>query len=203
MAVVTEYVTLDMLKTALKLPDHDQFDDEPLERAIRSASRQVDDFTGRRFYLDDVATARSLPVSGRVSMRRTGEQVLLVDDIGSTVGLTVEIGSLGGTGWSAVADYDTEPGSAIVKGKAITGLVLVNGSWGYGSAARVRVTAAWGWPAVPAQVVEATLIQAVRLFRRKDSPDGVTGSAEWGPIRVGRFDPDVQSLLSKLTLPAF
>jgi hypothetical protein len=66
---------------------------------------------------------------------------------------------------------------------------------------RVRVTAKWGWPAVPDTVVQATLIQASRLYRRKDSPEGVLGSAEWGTVRLGRVDPDVYALIQQLILP--
>jgi hypothetical protein len=60
----------------------------------------------------------------------------------------------------------------------------------------VRVTARWGWPAVPAQVAEATLRTAARAYRRKDSPDGVAGSSDWGLIRVPNLDPDVRQMLS-------
>jgi hypothetical protein len=49
--------------------------------------------------------------------------------------------------------------------------------------------------------VQATLIQAARLYRRKDSPEGVTGSAEWGVVRLPRIDPDVSALIKDLTLP--
>jgi hypothetical protein len=50
---------------------------------------------------------------------------------------------------------------------------------------------------------EATLIQALRLYKRKDSPEGVLGSAEWGTVRVSRLDPDVAKLVESLVLPGF
>jgi hypothetical protein len=43
----------------------------------------------------------------------------------------------------------------------------------------------------------------MRLFRRKDSPEGVTGSAEWGVVRLSRRDPDVWVLIEPYILPGF
>ena len=52
---------------------------------------------------------------------------------------------------------------------------------------------------MPAQVAQATLIQAARLYKRRESPEGVLGNAEWGSIRLSRVDPDVAALLSRFT----
>jgi hypothetical protein len=63
--------------------------------------------------------------------------------------------------------------------------------------ATVRVTAVYGWPAVPAEVNMATVIQASRLFKRLDAPLGVMGFGDMGVVRVSRYaDPDVEQLLS-------
>jgi hypothetical protein len=56
---------------------------------------------------------------------------------------------------------------------------------------------------VPDEVVQATLLQAGRLYRRKDSPEGVTGSADWGMVRLPRLDPDVMALIEPYMLPGF
>jgi len=68
--------------------------------------------------------------------------------------------------------------------------------WGYRP--QVQVTAAWGWAAVPDAVFEAALLVAARLFRRKDSPDGILGGyQDLGAIRVSqRDDPDATRLLN-------
>jgi hypothetical protein len=62
----------------------------------------------------------------------------------------------------------------------------------------VQVTAAWGWSADPAAVVNATLIQAARIFKRRTSPEGVVGGfQDFGAVRVSsRMDPDVMDLLA-------
>jgi len=41
---------------------------------------------------------------------------------------------------------------------------------------------------------QACLIHAARLYRRRDSVDGTIGFGDLGAIRVGRTDPDVDSL---------
>lgn len=194
------YVDLDTLKLNLKISDSDR--DALLVDAIAAASRSIDDHTGRRFYRDDTASSWVYRPVRRVRPDPDGD-LLLVDDIATTDGLVVEVGTLGGSAWSAVAGYETSPDNALAMGVAITGLRRALASWAYAATDRVRVTACWGWPAVPDVVRQACLIQAGRLFRRKDSPEGIAGSSEWGAIRVGRIDPDVQTLLAPYVIPGF
>lgn len=200
--MANEYSTLAVLKQQLTIAATDTTRDTLLNQALESASRSIDNLTGRRFFLDAVATARTYNPTGRISYNIRSEQAFISDDIGSTAGLIVEVGV--SPSFTVVNVFDTEPDNALVLGRAITTLRLPQGGvWSGGGSDRVRITARWGWPAVPAEVVEATLIQAARLFRRKDSPEGVTGSAEWGVIRLSRVDPDVQALVHHLILPGF
>lgn len=48
---------------------------------------------------------------------------------------------------------------------------------------------------VPAAIKLATLIQATRLMKRRDSPEGALGFADVGVIRLSGKDPDVAALL--------
>jgi hypothetical protein len=51
----------------------------------------------------------------------------------------------------------------------------------------------------PATVREAAVIQAARIFRRKDAPFGITGSPEFGQTAlIARIDPDVKQMLSPI-----
>lgn len=71
-----------------------------------------------------------------------------------------------------------------------------------GRSQRVQITGKWGWASVPTQVEQACLIQASRIYKRKESPEGVAGFGEFA-IRVsGRVDPDVADLLAALRHPA-
>lgn len=197
--MANEYASLATLKLHLGIDPTDTTRDDLLNQALSAASRSIDETCGRRFYLDASASARTYNPRGRV-LRDGCEERLLVDDIGSMTGLVVETGA--GGSFTATTDYETAPDNAIVRGRPITGMLLTAGTWGAGTT-RVRVTARWGWPTVPDGVVEATKIQASRLYKRKDSPEGVTGSAEWGVVRLSRRDPDVWALIEHYVLPGF
>ena len=51
-------------------------------------------------------------------------------------------------------------------------------------------------PSVPAAIRQATIILSIRQFKRYDAPLGVAGFGDIGAIRVGRYDPDVEALVS-------
>ncbi len=187
------------LKAKLGIEADDSSRDPLLDRALAAASRSIDKTCGRRFWLDPEAVQRTYRPQGRVVCEGDGE-LLLVDDIGDTTGLIVETGS--GASYTAVTGYETAPDNAIVDGQAVTGLLRVNGTWGTRTS-RVRVTARFGWPSVPDDITEAALIQATRLYKRKDSPEGIIGSAEWGVRNLSRRDPDVWALIEPFILPGF
>lgn len=199
MAIDNGYATLTELKAARNITDSSK--DAALEAAITRASRAIDTKTGRRFYLDSSATARTFNPRGRVLKTDQGE-LFLVDDIGSDTGLVVEVGSTT-SGWTAVTDYETTPDNALVRDLAITGLLRTWTSWSVYGSTRLRVTAKWGWPSVPDEIAQATLLLANRLYMRKDSPEGIAGSSEWGVIRLSRWDPDVEALIGPYVLPGF
>jgi len=200
---MTDYATRAQLKTYLSIDTDNTNEDTILDSVITAASRGIDNYCGRYFYADAAATARIFIPRKRTMWRPEGEE-LLVDDISTTTSLVVETGVANGSTWTAVTNYEATPENALARGRPITGLIRIISFWGLGGpTSRVRVTAKWGWPAIPDVVYQATLIQAARLFHRKDSPEGVLGSAEWGTIRLSRIDPDVQALVRPLVLPSF
>lgn len=197
--MANEYGDLPTLKQKLNIEPSDDTRDALLNKALAAASRGIDKACGRRFWLDADPVQRTFNPRGRVVCEADGD-VLLVDDIGSVAGLVVEAGS--GASFTPVTSYETSPDNALLDGRPITGLLRVNGTWGTATS-RVRITARFGWPTVPDDIAEAALIQAARLYRRKDSPEGVTGSAEWGVVRLSRRDPDVWNLIEPFVLPGF
>lgn len=193
------YLGLAALKESAHITDSDR--DGLLVRALAAASRSIDQTTGRRFWLDAEASARVVNPRGRVYRDEDGEH-LLVDDLGHVDDLIVEIGR--GSAWSDItASVEAEPTDAIGKLRPVTSLLRVGGGWPSGAGQRVRITERWGWPQIPDTVVQATGILAMRLVKRKDSPEGVLGSAEWGVIRLSRTDPDVYGLIQPFILPGF
>jgi hypothetical protein len=196
-----QYASLENLKLALSITDTNR--DVLLRQALASAARSIDNYTHRRFYLDASTSARTYRPDRRTRWHCDGDE-LLVDDIATTTGLIVEVGTALGSTWSTVTEYEALPENAVARGVPITSLLRVRVPWTYGQPwTRIRVTARWGWLTVPDVVAQATLLQAARLYRRKDSPEGVLGSAEWGLMRVARLDPDVKAMLRPLILPTF
>lgn len=183
----TLYASLDELRSMRRIDD--TASDLLLGKALAAASRQIEQKTGRRFWLDDTATPRVFDLAGRVA-----DGLLLVDDIGAADGLTVDSGSRGGP-WSPYTGFEAGPANALTHGQPYTGL---SGTW---SGTRVRVTARWGWPAIPEEIGMATLLLASRLYLRQDSPEGVLRSADFGSLRVSRWDPDVEALVGPYVVP--
>lgn len=183
-----DYATLSDLKLATgEIVESTR--DGLLLAALTAASRNIDAYCGRRFYADKTASARQFRTEGALATAADG-QALAIDDLAAAP-TTVETGD--GVTWTAVTDYLTEPTNATVRGWPITALRRLRGYW---PVDRVRVTGCWGWPTVPAEVSQATLLLASRLFNRRNSPEGVTGNADWGVVRVTRVDPDVATLLA-------
>lgn len=191
------YASLIDLKAGLTLTATDR--DDRLTQVLLSASRAIDRWCGRRFWLDAIPSARVFSARDRVVSTPDGQK-LLIDDIGSTVGLAVALGSAGSF-TSTVSDFVTGPDNAIARGEPITWLERYYIPWSVIATQRIQVTAQWGWPSIPDDIAEATLIQANRIYKRKDSPEGVIGTAEWGVIRVSRIDPDVQAMIQSYQLP--
>lgn len=189
----TRYATLARLKASLKLTADDR--DELLMEALDVASRQLDATAHRRFWLDPAPTVRTYRTTGRIVPGDDGD-ALLVDDVADATGLVVELRTGPGDVWEAVTDYELAPDNALADGRPVTMLRRWRG-WHHD---RARVTGLHGWPAVPPEVAMACRMQALRLYRRKDSPEGVLGSAEWGMARVARVDPDVAALIADYIL---
>jgi hypothetical protein len=204
MPVVNGYASLNDLKSALRIQDG--VDDTLLELALESASRMVDEYTMRNFYNAGTATRVFTPIS---------DEVCQIDDAVSisSVAVSTMLNKTFDQTW-AVGDYQEEPlngvsdglpGWPITRLRAIGNYEFPNdetqyryeGRYGQEDVATVQVTGVWGWSAVPTAVKQATIIQAMRIFKRLDSPLGVISSPDTGYFRVSnRIDPDVAMLLN-------
>jgi hypothetical protein len=188
MAVGDSYATLAELKSRLGITD--SIDDTPLTAALSTASRGIEFCCHRQFNDSGAASARVYYAS---SPRRAK-----VDDFSTLTGLVIETDESSDgtfeTTWSSSTDYEIHPLNGIVDG--VTGwpyweLQAVDRRFpAYAKRASLRVTARWGWAAVPAPVKEATLILAEDVFKLKDSPFGAGGYGEYGRIRA-KENPNV------------
>lgn len=163
-----------------------------LERAINATSRAIDQYCGRRFWQDASPVARRFAADDPT--------LAWVDDISTRTGLIVETDSLSdgtyATTWSS-SDYELEPTNAAEDGFpwwriAVAGALL----FPTGRRPGLRVTARFGWLAIPDDVNQAALIRAANLFKRREAPFGIAGSNDFGAVRISRRgDPDVVDLL--------
>jgi hypothetical protein len=198
MAITNGYATLNDFKAYLfPSANYGTAEDATMEAAIESASRIIDAHTNRRFYSDTTVSARVYYADTPIRC--------IVDDFSTTSGLIIKTDT-GDNGtydqtWAAT-EYILEPLNGEIGGVSgqpynsilatIPKLFPVTGR-----RPRIQVTAKWGWASVPDTVRQACLVQAARLFRRAQTPEGFAAGESFGAIRVStKLDPDVQMLLA-------
>lgn len=206
MPIVNGYVTLAQLKAYVSPAISDSSSDTQLEDAVNAASRLIDNYCQRRFWLDGSVVARTFAPRDRYCLDL---REISFADIGASAGVIVETDSSGDgtfeTVWGS-SDFQLLPTNAAYEGSEArpwTGLRAVGAqvfpvptTW-LQRHETVRVTAKWGWPAVPEPVRQACLIQAQRIFGRPGAPLGVAGFSEMGAVvRLQRLDPDVEAMLN-------
>lgn len=191
MALGDTYATLAQLKDRLGISLTDTVDDLTLNDALDGASRGIEAECHRQFNDAGTESARVYyPISNWLAK---------VDDFQSTAGLIIATDhgydGVFETVWTSIG-YELEPLNGIVNGQT---------GWPYNKIratpttglyfpctgrASVKVTARWGWSAVPKPIKIATLILAEDLSKLKDLPFGSGGYGEWGRIKA-RENPNV------------
>lgn len=172
--ITNGYCTLAQLKAEKGISD--TTDDDTLSVAINAASRQIDNYCGRRFWQDGSVVAREYFPASSVQCD--------TDDISTITGLIVKVDiDLDGTFETTLVintDFLVAPRNAAleVPVRPYTELSIVPigvtsffPQPRYGRAS-VQVTAKFGWPAVPDDVTKGCLIQAAMLAKAKDAPFG-------------------------------
>lgn len=232
-AVVNGYMTVDELKAVLR--DSTPTWNDAYAIAINSASREIDQYCDDQFYTDPAGpTARVFKSTHRRHLRTpsiataAGLMVEIDDDNDGTFETTLDpseyqlaptdrdpgwpyrwIELLGtrsfpGTGWGPYYGLGYGPGY----GYGYGGPSWAMEPWRQGARARIRVTALWGWPQVPAQVRQACQMLAIDQFKSKDLTGAAAGTIgiATGPFsgqrdivsRVGAMNPQAQALLAPL-----
>lgn len=179
------YITVAGLKRWLGITGSDV--DTMLTEIVSGVCAQVDAHCGRRF--------------GRETSTRyfdpDASDWLPIDDLISVTSLASDNGNRTYAAW-AVTDYELEPINASAQNEPYTTVyVAPNGRYAFPAWRRgVQITGVWGWPAVPAPVVDACYLQAERIYQRRNSPMGVAGPNEFGQLTaLAPLDPDVRMLL--------
>lgn len=186
------YVELEEMRQFLSMSG--TFADPTFRRAVLAASRAIDGLCDRRFYLDtDANQARYYtPTSGGL---------VVIDDLTTMTSLQVDQdgdGTFEET-WTANTEYVLEPLNAAADSRPYTRIEThrAAGKTFPAYPRSVKVTGKFGWPTVPAEVVQATSILAHLLSRReRDAPFGIwTGGIEGAAMRIARADPNVMMLV--------
>ncbi len=150
--------------------------------AVTAASRAIDYAAGRQFGASTIADRKYTPWYSP----HAAAYFIDIDDMMDSTGMTATT-SASVVVTSSVVLY---PLNAAANGRPWTMMKVT-------SALDVTVHAVWGWTAVPATIVQATLLQASRLVKRRDAPFGVAGSPEMGnELRLlAKLDPDVEVMI--------
>lgn len=182
MALGDPYVELARLKDYLKIKPEKIEQDDNLKDAISSSSGEIEKHCNRQFQRTETATARVFEPASRTRCP--------VDDFWSTSGLVVEVDTNGDGTFSTVvpsSDYELYPANGVVDGQVGWPYYEINLVAGYFPTTLrrrgvVRVTAKWGWSAVPEAVRQAAVIIAAETFQLKDAPFGTAGMDQFGNI---------------------
>lgn len=186
------YATLTELKAYLGILD--TAEDPQLQDSLITASRSIEHICGRRFWPDQVATARLYNPRDR--------DVVNVDDFWTSTGLVVAVDDTDSGTYGRIltaSDYVLEPFNGVNDGEPGWPYYRIGAtttSWPNSRSRRpsIQVTAKWGWAAVPGPIKQAAVYLAEETFKMKGSPFGVAASDIHGPIRM-RDNPKVMAML--------
>jgi hypothetical protein len=200
MTITHGYCTLDDVKSpsVLGFATSDTYVDDMLESVIESTSRLIDDECHRFFYSD----------SDPVTFYYTAQQPtkIFVNDICSPDSdVVVEI-DLNGNGvidtTFDASNFLLSPYNAILLSVPYTCIEIAQTAT-YSLPVNVRkgvkVTARFGWSAVPKEIKTATIMQANRTYKRFATPLGSEAMTALGKqtLTIPSLDNDVQRLISR------
>lgn len=197
MTDVTSYISVEDMRQRMNITD--DVDDALIAAVIEAASRQVDACTGRFFGTRGTLLA---PVTRRFTARCA--DLIYIDDVISVSAVAADLQGLRTyEGTFDPADYELSPYGADTRGEPYTRIeffspTLTTYALPIGISHAVAVSGVWGWPTIPAPVVQATALQAHRLWQRRQAPFGVSGSNEMGQVRaLTKIDPDLELLINQ------
>jgi hypothetical protein len=175
-------ITEAQLKSWLNIDD--STDDGLLSMITGSASQMVRTYCGRSFEVDtgQTATARYFVPSD--------EYVTLIDDCWAVTLVETDDGDDGTYNftWQAT-DWQAQPvgniGPTGLAGWPYTRIVAVEAAtFPIAKRPAVKVTAKWGWSALPTEVMNATLMMAAEIYKaRSGGFEAFTADASFTPIR--------------------
>ena len=151
-------------------------DDTILQRSIDAAEELVWQLTGRSFAVATTSTTRYYRPN-------PSDRVLRIHDCASVASVTED-----GAALTVAVGYQLEP----LNGLSVSGQyrpyshIRRLGQCWYtdDETATVAISAAWGWTAIPAGVVESWLILVRDITANRDVKFGLAGVTDFGGVRV-------------------
>ena len=190
-----DYCTLGELKARI-WPDGvvpDDVNDTMFGSMITSVSRMIETLCGRRFFTTSVDETRYFS---------TDDPEYLFPNVDIVSITTLATDSAGartyGNTWAAT-DYDLLPSNAALDSTPYYWIATTpNGSYSFPTLEKaIKIIGKFGWTTQPTAVREACLLQAMRIYKRRDAPFGVISNPAGGDMRLlDQLDPDVQTLLA-------
>lgn len=191
MPITNGYCNLESLKAADRLNILDTASDALLSDVIEAVSRWIDEKTGRIFY--------SVASSARY-YTAVDYSVVFADDFQSVSAVATDDNNDGvyEVVWTT-GDYEAIPYN-LRSGWPYEGIETKSyGDYNFSRNKKgVKITAVWGWAAVPSNIEQACLLQAERLWKRFATPLGSSAMSALGEMRlqIPKADPDVEMLLA-------
>jgi hypothetical protein len=171
------YATLAQFKAAVGITD--STDDAALQNVLDATDTLIDLYCDRKTGFGTATETRYYSADAY--------DYVLTDDLVSVTTLTTDDLADGtySTTWTAGTDYQLTPKNYALDGWPYTGISR-SAKWtkNFPKAVflGVKVVGVFGFPAVPAAVTQAAIIQAGAVWNSRTAPFGVIGSADLGGI---------------------
>ena len=206
------YTGREELKSRLNITDSGS--DYEIQLAIQAVTNWINTYCGRHFYqmteartyvptniwelpVDDIVSTQAVAAATTVSLDYDGDGIYEVNwgnpapPVGTGLNYALKLGTPGGyqDNYNVNAAGVPRPYTQLQALMSGQGQNPAGGGWlpfvwPYTHLNRVQVTATWGWPVIPPSVQQASLLLCTDVFKSKDAPWGIAGTAETGLMRV-------------------
>jgi hypothetical protein len=216
------YTGREELKSRLNITDSNS--DYEIQVAIQAVTNWVNSYCGRHFYqltetrtyvpdniwelpVDDIVSTPAVAAATAVSLDYDGDGIYEVNwgnpapPVGTGLNYVLKLGTPGGyaDNYNVNAAGVPRPYTQLQalmsgQGQNPAGGGWLPFTWPYTHLNRVQVQTTWGWPVMPPSVAQASMMLCADIFKSKDAPWGIAGTAETGLMRVST-NPWVVELL--------
>lgn len=171
------YATLAQFKAAVGITD--STDDTALQNVLDATDTLIDLYCDRKTGFGTATETRYYTTDSY--------EYVLTDDLVSVTTLTTDDLENGtySTSWTAGTDFQLTPKNYALDGLPYTAISRSNAftkNFPKGIFLGVKVVGVFGFPAVPAAIVQAEIIQANAVWSSRTAAFGVIGSADLGGI---------------------